>query len=147
MRITIGSDHAGYEYKELIKIFLIEEGHDVIDRGTVDSNSVDYPDFVHPVIKDIIDDNAHYGLLICGTGNGVSMTANKYQEIRCGLCWEVSIAELIRQHNNANVMALPARFVDIVSAKSMVSAFINTPFEGGRHQRRIDKITSGLYSC
>ncbi len=148
MRIAIGCDHAGYEYKEAIKGHLIEKGHEVSDHGTHDTSSVDYPDFVHPVSKDISDQHAHYGILICGTGNGVSMTANKYKEVRCGLCWNAEIAQLIRQHNNANIISLPARFVDIKDAIQMVDVFLSAQFEGGRHQRRIDKITSEIkFSC
>ncbi len=147
MRISIGSDHAGYDYKSLIIAHIQSLGHTIIDHGTADNSSVDYPDFVHPVAKDIIEDQADYGVLICGTGNGVAMTANKYPEIRCGLCWNEDISKLTRQHNNANVIAMPARFVDIVTAKSMVSAFLMTDFEGGRHERRVNKITAGLFSC
>ncbi len=147
MRISIGSDHAGYDYKSMIINHIQSLGHTVIDHGTADNSSVDYPDFVHPVAKDIIEDQADYGVLICGTGNGVAMTANKYPEIRCGLCWNEDISKLTRQHNNANVIAMPARFVDIVTAKSMVSAFLMTDFEGGRHERRVNKITAGLFSC
>jgi len=147
MRISIGSDHAGYDYKSMIINHIQSLGHTVIDHGTVDNSSVDYPDFVHPVARDIIEDQADYGVLICGTGNGVAMTANKYPEIRCGLSWNEDISELTRQHNNANVIAIPARFVDIVMAKSMVSIFLTTDFEGGRHERRVNKITEGLFSC
>lgn len=147
MRISIGSDHAGYDYKSLIIAHIQSLGHTVIDHGTADNSSVDYPDFVHPVARDIIEGQADYGVLICGTGNGVAMTANKYPEIRCGLCWNEDISKLTRQHNNANVIAMPARFVDIVTAKSMVSAFLTTDFEGGRHERRVNKITEGLFSC
>ena len=147
MHISIGSDHAGYEYKSLIIKHLESLGHSVNDHGTVDNSSVDYPDFVHPVASDIIGNKSDFGVLICGTGNGVAMTANKYPEIRCGLCWNEDISRLIRQHNNANIIALPARFVDIVKAKSMVSTFLTTEFEGGRHQRRAEKMTAGLFSC
>ena len=147
MHISIGSDHAGYEYKSLIIKHLKSLGHTVNDHGTVDNSSVDYPDFVHPVASDIVRKKADFGVLICGTGNGVAMTANKYPEIRCGLCWNEDISQLIRQHNNANIIALPARFVDIVKAKSMVSAFLSTEFEGGRHQRRVEKINAGFFSC
>ena len=147
MRISIGSDHAGYRYKTLIINHLGGLGHQVIDHGTKDESSVDYPDFVHPVAQDISEQRSDYGILICGTGNGVAMTANKYPDIRCGLCWDMDISKLIRQHNNANIIALPARFVDIVKAKEMVSIFLSTQFEGGRHQRRIDKIRSDYVSC
>jgi ribose 5-phosphate isomerase B len=147
MRISIGSDHAGYDYKSLIISHIQSLGHTVTDHGTTDNSSVDYPDFVHPVAKDIIDSQADFGVLICGSGNGVSITANKYAEIRCGLCWNEELSKLARQHNNANVVAIPSRFVDIVTAKDMVTAFLETAFEGGRHERRVNKITEGLFSC
>jgi len=113
----------------------------VKNYGTDSSESVDYPDFVHPVAQDVEANRANYGILICGSANGVAMTSNKYQMIRAGICWNTDISKLIRQHNNANILCIPARFVTIPQALEIVEAFLNTPFEGGRHQRRIDKMT------
>ena len=140
MTISIGNDHAGPEYKFAIINLLKEKGIQVINHGTDSLESVDYPDFVHPVVKDITDKKSDFGILICGSANGVAMTANKYQNIRAGLCWTNEIVELIRQHNNANVLCIPARFTSIPQALKMVETFLNTEFEGGRHQGRIDKI-------
>jgi ribose 5-phosphate isomerase B len=138
--IAIGCDHAGFEYKELIKAHLLERSVDVLDKGTYSAESVDYPDFVHPVAKAVTNQEVQGGILICGTGNGVAMTANKYQDIRAGICWSKEIAELIRLHNDANVVCIPARFVSIHMMKDIVDTFIDTSFEGGRHKRRVDKI-------
>ena len=140
MTISIGNDHAGPDYKFAIVEYLTAEGIEVINHGTDSLDSVDYPDFVHPVAKDVIDQKANFGILICGSANGVAMTANKYQEIRAGICWNQEIVELIRQHNNANILCIPARFTAIPQAVKMVKTFLNTEFEGGRHQRRVDKI-------
>lgn len=140
MTISIGNDHAGPDYKFAIIKFLEDKGIQVINHGTDSLDSVDYPDFVHPVAKDIIDKKSDFGILICGSANGVAMTANKYQEIRAGLCWTNEIVELIRQHNNANVLCIPARFTAIPQALKMVETFLNTEFEGGRHQNRVNKI-------
>ena len=140
MTISIGNDHAGPDYKFAIVEYLQSQGIEVINHGTDALDSVDYPDFVHPVAKDVIDQRANFGILICGSANGVAMTANKYQEIRAGICWNQEIVELIRQHNNANVLCIPARFTAIAQAVKMVQTFLNTEFEGGRHQRRVDKI-------
>ena len=140
MTISIGNDHAGPDYKFAIIKFLEDKGIQVINHGTDSLDSVDYPDFVHPVAKDIIDKKSEFGILICGSANGVAMTANKYQEIRAGLCWTNEIVELIRQHNNANVLCIPARFTAIPQALKMVETFLNTEFEGGRHQNRVNKI-------
>ncbi len=140
MTISIGNDHAGTDYKFAIKSYLESIGHTVNNFGTDVHDSVDYPDFVHPVAKTIVDKSADFGVLICGSANGVAMTANKYQEIRAGLCWNKEIVELIRQHNNANIICIPARFTAIPQAIQMVETFLNTKFEGGRHQKRIDKI-------
>ena len=141
-RIAIGSDHAGYELKKQIIDYLKESNFEVIDFGASSSESVDYPDHVHPLAKSISGKKSDLGILICGTGNGVAMTANKYENIRCGLCWNSEIAQLIREHNDANILALPARFVTVDDALEMVKTFLSTPFEGGRHQRRIDKISN-----
>lgn len=141
MKISIGNDHAGTEYKFAIMAFLKERGIEIINHGTDTENSVDYPDFVHPVAEDVTSQKAHLGIIICGSGNGVAMTANKHQKIRAALCWTKEIAELAKQHNNANVVAIPARFTSKVQAIEIVKTFLDTPFEGGRHQSRVDKIS------
>lgn len=140
MNIAIGNDHAGTEYKFAIVALLESKGIQVKNYGTDANDSVDYPDFVHPVAKDVVDGKADFGILICGSANGVAMTANKYQEVRAGLCWTKEIVTLIRQHNNANVLCIPARFTAIPQALQMVETFLNTEFEGGRHQNRVNKI-------
>lgn len=140
MKIAIGNDHAGTEYKYAIVKHLEAKGITVNNHGTNTNDSVDYPDFVHPVAKDVAAQTTKYGILICGSANGVAMTANKYQEIRAGLCWTKEIVSLIRQHNNANVLCIPARFTSVPQAIAMVDVFLNTDFEGGRHQNRVDKI-------
>jgi ribose 5-phosphate isomerase B len=140
MNISIGNDHAGPEYKQAITSFLKNLGHQVKNYGTDDAHSVDYPDFIHPVAKDVEEKKADLGIIICGSGNGAAMTANKYQNIRAALCWNKELVALSRQHNDANILSLPARFISIPQAISMVEVFINTAFEGGRHQSRIDKI-------
>lgn len=140
MKISIGNDHAGTGYKDLIREKLESMGHTVINHGTNSDDSVDYPDFVHPVAKDVENGEADLGVIICGSGNGANMTANKHQGVRSALCWNVEIAKLAREHNNANVLSIPARFVAKDLAVEMLEAFVNTEFEGGRHQRRIDKI-------
>lgn len=141
MNIAIGGDHAGFEYKGKIVEFLESQGHKVKDFGPNSDESVDYPDHVHPLATSVKNGETDLGILICGSGNGVSMTANKHQEIRSALCWTKEIAELARSHNNANVISIPARFVDYDVAQDMVDVFLNTEFEGGRHQRRVDKIS------
>ena len=140
MKIAIGNDHAGTEYKNTIISFLESKNIEVINYGTDTFDSVDYPDFVHPVAKDVVNKSADFGILICGSANGVAMTANKYQEVRAGLCWNKEIVELTRQHNNANVLCIPARYTAIPQALQMVETFLNTKFEGGRHQNRVNKI-------
>ena len=140
MTISIGNDHAGPDYKFAIVEYLESQGITVNNHGTDSLDSVDYPDFVHPVAKDVIHGTSKFGILICGSANGVAMTANKYQEIRAGICWNQEIVELIRQHNNANILCIPARFTAIPQAVKMVKTFLHTEFEGGRHQRRVDKI-------
>ena len=148
MKIALGGDHAGFELKKVIVRHLEEKGIDVIDRGPYGGDSVDYPDFVHPVCEDVLAEDADKGILICGSGNGVAITANKYAQVRCGLCWTPEIAALTVQHNNANVIAIPARFIKESIGIEIVDAFLNNKFEGGRHQRRIDKIISGnSYMC
>lgn len=140
MKIAIGNDHAGTDYKNAIVKLLEDKGIEVINYGTNTNDSVDYPDFVHPVAKDVVAQNVDFGILICGSANGVAMTANKYPEVRAGLCWTKEIVELIRQHNNANVLCIPARYTAIPQALEMVNTFLDTAFEGGRHQKRVDKI-------
>ena len=139
-KIAIGSDHAGYPLKEKIKNFLNEKGYEVKDYGTHSEESTDYPDYAHPLSADIEEGIMPVGIVICGSGNGVNMTANKHQGVRSALCWNAEITRLARQHNNANVLALPGRFLEEVNALEMVGIFLNTPFEGGRHQKRVDKI-------
>lgn len=140
MKIAIAADHAGFKYKELIKSHL-KSRFEVEDFGTFSEDSVDYPDFVHPAANSVENGNNVFGILICGSGEGVSITANKHQNIRCALCWEVEIAQLARQHNNANMIAIPARFVSENLAIEMVDTFLKTAFEGGRHSDRVSKIS------
>ena len=140
MNISIGNDHAGTDYKFAIVKLLESKGIKVNNYGTDANDSVDYPDFVHPVAKDVVAKEADFGILICGSANGVAMTANKYQEVRAGLCWTNEIVELIRQHNNANILCIPARYTSIPQALKMVETFLATEFEGGRHQNRVNKI-------
>ncbi|WP_109302059.1 ribose 5-phosphate isomerase B [Aquimarina sp. AU474] len=142
MKIAIGNDHAGTEYKVTIVEYLKSEGIEVINYGTNEEASVDYPDFVHPVAKDVDATNVDFGILICGSGNGVAMTANKYKNIRAGLCWTKEITELTRQHNNANIVCIPARFTSQAQALEIVRTFLETQFEGGRHLNRVNKIPS-----
>lgn len=142
MKIAIGCDHAGYEYKKMIKKGLLAKGHEVKDFGTHSTDSVDYPDFVHPVAKLVNDKGVDKGILICGSGNGVSMTANKYKDVRAAICWNKSLASLARQHNDANIVSIPARFISKRMASIIINTFIKTPFEGGRHLRRVNKISN-----
>ncbi len=138
--VAIGNDHAGVLYKNYIKTALEKLGHTVINKGTDALDSVDYPDFAHPVAQAVETSEATLGILICGSANGVAITANKHQSIRAAICWQNDIAVLARQHNNANIICIPARFVAQELALSMVELFINTPFEGGRHATRVAKI-------
>ena len=140
MKISIGNDHAGVAYKEAIAKYLISQGVEVIDHGTNTPQSVDYPDFAHKVGKDIDQDKIDFGIVICGSGNGIAMSVNKHTKVRCAVCWNKEIAELARLHNNANVISIPARYTAIEQAIEMVNVFIKTSFEGGRHQKRVDKI-------
>ncbi len=140
MKISIGNDHAGPDYKFAILNYLEAEGHQVTNHGTNSLDSVDYPDFVHPVAKQVANREVDFGILICGSANGVAMTANKYQEVRAGICWTKEITSLTRQHNNANIICIPARFTSIPQAIGMVKTFLATEFEGGRHQNRVAKI-------
>jgi ribose 5-phosphate isomerase B len=138
--VAIGCDHAGFEYKTAIVKWLNEKGYQVADMGVYENKSVDYPDYAHPVADAVEKGEAAFGILICGSANGVAITANKHQGIRAGLAFETDVAKLIRQHNDANVICIPARFVSLDYAINMVSLFIETPFEGGRHQTRVNKI-------
>lgn len=141
MRIAIGNDHAGTAYKSAIVAYLEQNGHTVINHGTDVLDSVDYPDFVHPVATQVENKQADLGIVICGSGNGAAITANKHQGIRCALCWTNEIAALARQHNDANVLSIPARYTSEQQAITIVETFLNTAFEGGRHQNRVDKIS------
>ena len=141
MKIAIGNDHAGTDYKNTIVSHLESLGHEVTNFGTNSNDSVDYPDFVHPVAEAVSNNSVDCGILICGSGNGVSMTANKHQKVRAALCWTKEITELARQHNDANILSIPARFTSEPQAVGMVDTFINTAFEGGRHQNRVNKIS------
>lgn len=140
MKIVIGNDHAGTHYKEAIIAFLKKENYEVINVGTDLCESVDYPDFAHPVGELIDKGEAQVGILICGSGNGVAMTANKHAKVRCAVCWIKEIASLARLHNDANVISIPARFTAIEQAIEMVKTFLTTEFEGGRHSYRVEKI-------
>ncbi|PCJ85988.1 MAG: ribose 5-phosphate isomerase B [Flavobacteriales bacterium] len=141
MILAIGSDHAGFPLKKVLKKYLEEKGYQLKDFGADSEDSVDYPDFAHILADAIEKSEAEMGVLMCGSGNGISMTANKHQGIRSALCWNREIAVLARQHNNANVLALPARFLSEEEAKEIVEAFLNEKFEGGRHKRRVNKIS------
>lgn len=139
-KIAIGGDHAGFEYKAAIITFLNELGYSVQDFGTKSADSVDYPDFAHPVASSVENQESDLGILICGSANGVAITANKHQGIRAAICWLEEISALARQHNDANIVCIPARFIDLDLAKRIVRTFLTTDFEGGRHQNRVNKI-------
>ncbi|MDX5419290.1 MAG: ribose 5-phosphate isomerase B [Hymenobacteraceae bacterium] len=141
-KIAIGGDHAGYTYKGMLKKELADLGYENVDFGPDSEASVDYPDHVHPLVKSVIKGETDRGILICGSGNGVAMTANKYQEIRAALCWTPELAKLAREHNDANILCIPARFVTEEVAKEMVKVFLETKFEGGRHLNRVNKIAA-----
>lgn len=138
--LPIACDHGGYQMKEYISKKLRSEGYEVIDYGVMAPDSVDYPDVIHPIAKDINDGKYPLGIIICGSGNGAQMVANKYPGVRAALCWNEEITKLARQHNNANILSLPGRFLDFEYAYQMVKTFLDTPFEGGRHGRRVEKI-------
>lgn len=138
--IAFGGDHAGFLYKKELMEYVVAKGYSVKDVGPFSEQSVDYPDFTHPLATSVISGESIFGILICGSGNGVCMTANKHQGVRAGLCWAPELAVLTRSHNNANVLCLPARFISIEVAKACVDAFLDTPFEGGRHENRVQKI-------
>ena len=140
MRIAIGGDHAGFHYKEKLKQYLDRAGHEVKDFGPFTPDSADYPDFVHPAAMAVEKGECDYGVLICGSGQGVTITANKHQGIRAALCWSTDLAEVTRQHNDSNMVCIAARFIAYELAENIVDVFLSTAFEGGRHQRRVDKI-------
>lgn len=140
MKVAIGSDHAGFEYKKEIIQFLTNENYEVKDFGPFSTDSVDYPDFAHPVSEAVEKKEFEFGILICGSGNGVSMAANKHKGIRAALCWNTELAQLARLHNDANILSLPARFISLEKAIECVKTFLSTHFEGGRHQNRVCKI-------
>tara|TARA_B100001989_G_scaffold235353_1_gene196513 strand:- start:1667 stop:2098 length:432 start_codon:yes stop_codon:yes gene_type:complete len=140
MTISIGNDHAGVDLKKHIVKYLNENGFRTNDKGTNTDKSVDYPDFIHPVSKEVEENISSIGIIICGSGNGAAMTANKRKTIRAALCWNKETSKLAREHNNANILSIPSRFVSKAEALEIVDAFIKTGFEGGRHQRRIEKI-------
>lgn len=138
--LPIASDHAGFELKEQLKPYLESKGFTIKDMGCFSSESVDYPDMIHPLAKSIDEGEYPFGFIMCGTGNGVSMVANKYQNVRCALCWKEEISALAKQHNNANIIALPARFISFEEAKNILDAYLSASFEEGRHLRRVNKI-------
>ncbi|WP_338406970.1 ribose 5-phosphate isomerase B [uncultured Flavobacterium sp.] len=141
MKISIGNDHAGPDYKKAIMEMLKAKGYEVTNYGTDTNESVDYPDFGHAVAKDVSEGKVDFGIVICGSGNGIAMTVNKYPKVRAALCWTNEIAALARQHNNANIISIPARYTSISQALEMVETFLTTEFEGGRHQTRVSKIS------
>jgi len=140
MNISIGCDHAGYQLKNDIIQYLSELDYTIYDYGTGTAESVDYPDYAHAVVGSLIEEETEKAILICGTGNGICMTANKWRDVRAALCWNTEIAKLARQHNNSNILCLPARFLTTEQALEIVKVFFSTEFEGGRHQRRVEKI-------
>lgn len=142
MKIAIGGDHAGYELKAKVIELLEQKGNSCTNYGTDTGESVDYPDFAHPVATDVKEGKVDMGIVICGSGNGINMTVNKHQGVRSALCWKTEIASLARLHNNANVLAIPARFLSEEEALEIVNTFCDTEFEGGRHQRRVEKINA-----
>jgi ribose 5-phosphate isomerase B len=141
MKLVIGGDHAGYSLKTELLTYLLERGYEADDLGCYSADSVDYPDFAHPVAAQVETGRADLGILICGSANGVAMAANKHEKIRAAIAWQKELAELARSHNDANIICLPARYISADEAKEIVDAFLDTPFEGGRHQRRVEKIS------
>lgn len=139
-KISIGCDHAGYELKEFVSKFLKEKGYEIQDEGTYSLDSVDYPDFSHKVAESVANKEVDFGVLICGSANGVSISANKHKNVRAAIAWIPEIAALAKQHNNANILSLPARYVSNEEAQAIVEAYLDAEFEGGRHQRRVEKI-------
>jgi len=140
-KVAIGADHAGFEYKEKLKKWLQENGYEVKDFGTNSPESADYPDFAHPVADAVESKQSIMGVLVCGSANGVAITANKHQGIRAAICWNEELASLARQHNNANVVCIPARYIDFDTAVKITDRFLHEEFEGGRHERRVNKIS------
>ena len=140
MKIAIGNDHAGVEVKRKIERYLSQKGYTVINKGYDGKESVDYPDYIHPVSLEVKEKKAQIGIIICGSGNGAAMTANKHKGIRAAICWNEEIAELARQHNDANIVSIPSRFLSEEEIIKIIEVFIKTSFDGGRHKRRIDKI-------
>lgn len=140
MKIGLASDHAGYEMKQLLLGMLEAMGHELVDFGTNSTESVDYPDYAHLLAKAVAEKDVELGVALCGSGNGVNMVVNRHKGVRGALCWTVEIARLARQHNNANICSIPARFISSLEAAAIVEAFLSTPFEGGRHQTRVEKI-------
>lgn len=147
--IPIASDHGGYQMKQYLIEKLTEHGYEVVDYGAFSEDSVDYPDMIHPLARDIEEGKYPLGIILCGSGNGAQMTANKHPHVRAALCWNVELAKLARQHNDANILSLPGRFIPFELAWEMVQVFLSTPFEGGRHTRRVEKIeqTDGSHEC
>ena len=141
--LGIASDHAGFEMKEELRKFLVDKGYEVKDFGTYSPDSMDYPDVAHPLAESIEKGEVSQGIALCGSGNGISMTLNKQQGVRAALCWNEELAALARQHNDANVLSLPARFISLELAKRIVERFLESSFEGGRHLRRVNKIPCG----
>ena len=141
-KIGLDCDHAGFEYKEKIKLLLEEKGYKTTDFGCFSAESVDYPDFAHKLANAVSINECDFGIQFCGSGNGINMSANKHQKIRSALCWQVEVAELARLHNNANICTMPARYISFEEVEKIVYAFLNTEFEGGRHERRVNKIAS-----
>lgn len=139
-KIAMAADHAGYSLKEIIKPYLEGKGYEVVDFGTNSADSCDYADYAHPAAKAVENGECAFGVAMCGSGNGIQITLNKHQKIRAALCWLPELAALARQHNNANFLVMPARFITVENAKEIVDAYLGAEFEGGRHQRRIDKI-------
>lgn len=142
MKVAIGSDHAGYDLKEYLKEYLTSKGYEVLDKGPYSDERCDYPDFAHQVATAIENNSVDFGVLMCGSGNGINMAANKHQEIRSALCWIPEIAALAKQHNNANICTLPARYLSKEEAVAILDAYLNAEFEGGRHEGRVAKIAS-----
>jgi ribose 5-phosphate isomerase B len=140
IKIAIGSDHAGFEHKEQLRKWLRQKGYEVTDFGTFGLEPVDYPDFAHPVALAVEKKEYTFGVLLCGSANGVAMAANKHEGIRAALCWTEEVGSIVRQHNDANILCLPARFISVDVSKKILDRFLVTAFEGGRHQRRVDKI-------
>lgn len=140
MKLSIGNDHAGTSYKDALLEYLTSKGMEVTNHGTDSEDSVDYPDFVHPVAKDVQEGRVDFGIIICGSGNGANMTANKHKGVRSALCWNKEITALAREHNDANVLSIPARYTSIPQAVEMLKVFLETKFEGGRHSKRVEKI-------